>query len=176
MNKFFSSIKAFLAPKNQDDTIRNENDDYTIKKGKRFDIVIRIISIVGAVIVWLIAVTSNQAIAKREISSVKIDTVGYSEFVKSAAKKGFIVDFDTSVTETFTISGRKKFVNSLQNEEISVTADFSKYINALNTLDTEKENTLNIQIEIKIPKYFMLSDIKNEYIEIKLIPEGTFNG
>lgn len=170
MNKFFSSLKSFLSPKDNNVTERDEADDYTIKKGKKFDITIRIFSVIAAVIIWLFAVASDSAVYTKDFSSVKISMSGYSEFVNAAHDKGFVVSYDSSMFVSFTLNGRQKFLNSIKDGDITVVADFMPYIDDIEHMDPEKENSLFLKIDIKFPKYFIISNVSAEQLEIKLIP------
>ena len=65
MNDFISSVKNIFFAKKLQDTDRNNSDDYMIRKSKKFDIVIKIVAVVGAIIIWLCAVTSGSAVNQR---------------------------------------------------------------------------------------------------------------
>ncbi len=176
MNNIFSSLKSLLSLEKKNDTSRNEGDDYAIAKSKRFDLVIKIISVVGAVIIWLLAVTSDAAVYTRDFNSLRISTPGYSEFLDLAEEKGYeVTDNASSMFVNISIKGRNNMINTLKENEIGVTADFREHMDFLENLDPAVTTVFKIPIVIDVPKYFSVASVSPEYIEVILVPSADLD-
>lgn len=170
MNDFFSSIKNFFTSKKPQNAERNEADDYTIQKSKKFDIVIRIVSVIGAIIIWLCAVTTGSAVNERMFTHNNFEIKNEGSFVSAAEQSGFNVVIEPNNTVSFTLKGRKKLIDKLQESEVSVFVDLEPYIKSVNTIPNDTEQTIEANITIEVPGYFQVSNVSVEKITIKLIP------
>ena len=62
MKETFSKLKEFFRQKNTVVDREEGSDDYTVKQNKKADIIIRIFSILAAIIIWIYAVSTDGAI------------------------------------------------------------------------------------------------------------------
>jgi len=170
MKEFFSSLKNRFSSKKIQDTDRNESDDYMIRKSKRFDIVIRIVSVVGAVIIWLCAVTTGSAVNQRMFTYNNFEIKDTGSFISAAERSGFsvIINYENSVS--FTLKGRKKLIDSLSESEVAVYVDLSEYIETVNTIPNDATQVIEAKVEIEAPGYFQVSNVSLEKITIQLVP------
>ncbi len=170
MKEFLSSLKNRFSSKRIQDTDRNESDDYMIRKSKRFDIVIRIISVVGAVIIWLCAVTTGSAVNQRMFTYHNFEIKDTGSFISAAERSGFyvIINYENSVS--FTLKGRKKLIDSLNESEVAVYVDLSDYIETVNTIPNDTTQIIEAEVEIEAPGYFQVSNVSLEKIIIQLVP------
>lgn len=179
MNKFFNSIKNTMSnlfpTKESEKTNRNESDDYAVHKSKKFDIIIRIVSVVGAIIIWLCAVTTGSSVNERMFTYTNFELKNEGSFISAAEQSGFTVAVEKNNSVTFSLKGRTKFINGLQDNEVSVYVDLSKYIDIVNTIPNNKEQTIEADIIIEAPGYFQVSNVTSEKITIKLIPIQIIN-
>lgn len=170
MNDFISSVKNTFFSKKVQDTKRNNSDDYMIRKSKKFDIIIKIVSVVGAIIIWLCAVTTGSAVNQRMFTYNNFDIKGTGSFISAAERSGFsvIINYDNSVS--FSLKGRKRLIDSLNEKEVSVYVDLSEYIETVNTIPNDTPQIIEADIEIEAPGYFQVSNVSLEKITIQLVP------
>lgn len=170
MKEFFSSIKNFFVSKKPENAERNEADDYAIQKNKKFDIIIRIISIIGAIIIWLCAVTTGSAVNERMFTHNNFEIKNEGSFVSAAEQSGFQVVIEANNSVSFTLKGRKALIDSLQESEVSVYVNLESYIETVNKIPNDSEQIIEAEITIEAPRYFQVSNISTEKIIIRLIP------
>lgn len=170
MNDLISSVKNIFSSKKVQDTDRNNSDDYMIRKSKKFDIVIRIIAVVGAIIIWLCAVTTGSAVNQRMFTYNNFEIKGSGSFISAAERSGFNVIINYDNTVSFTLKGRKKLIDSLNEKDVTVYVDLTEHIETVNTVPNDVPQIIEAEIEIKAPGYFQVSNISLEKITIQLIP------
>jgi hypothetical protein len=170
MNDFISSVKNIFFAKKLQDTDRNNSDDYMIRKSKKFDIVIKIVAVVGAIIIWLCAVTSGSAVNQRMFTYNNFEIKGTGSFISAAERSGFSVIINYDNTVSFSLKGRKRLIDSLNEKEVSVYVDLTEYIETVNTIPNDTTQIIEADIEIKVPGYFQISNVSLEKITIQLIP------
>ena len=170
MNNLISSIKNIFSSKKVQDTDRNNSDDYMIRKSKKFDIIIRIIAVVGAIIIWLCAVTTGSAVNQRMFTYNNFEIKGSGSFISAAERSGFNVIINYDNTVSFTLKGRKKLIDSLNEKDVSVYVDLTEHIETVNTIPNDVPQIIEAEIEINAPGYFQVSNISLEKITIQLIP------
>ena len=175
MGKIGTFISSFKSYTNNNDTneneFRNNTDDYnTVAKSKEFYVVSAIISIMAALLIWLVAVTTGTAVGEKPFA-VSISMNNYGSFVSAAEQSGFnVVIAESDKTISFTLEGRKKSIENVSSDDIFVQVDFDDCIKMVNTLPNDKEQTISAPIVIDAPVYFAVSDISKTEITIRLIP------
>lgn len=171
MKDFLLYIKNFFKTQTPQKTNRKETDDYnTVQKSKKFDIIIRIISVLGAIIIWLCAVTSGSAVNERMFTHSNFEIKNEGSFLSAAKQSGFNVIIEKENTVSFTLKGRKKLIDKLQENEVFVYVDLESYIETVNTIPNDTEQIIKAEITIEAPRYFQVSNVSVESITIKLIP------
>ncbi len=151
---------------------RDNADDYAIeKKSTSFYVVSIIISVLGAVLIWLVAVTNGSAVSEKSFTMpIQINEEEKGSFMSAAERNGFNVVLEENSTVSFYIEGRTKVVNDLTVDDISVYINLGEYIDDVNTLPNDKEQTISAEILIDAPVYFSISDVSKKEIIIKLVP------
>ncbi len=178
---FINSFKAFLkSNKASSDTAeieRNNADDYAVeKKSTAFYVVSITISVLGAVLIWLAAVTNGPSVSEKSFTMpIQINEEEKGSFISAAEQNGFNVVFEENSTVSFYLEGRKKLVNDLTVDDISVYINLGEHIDAINTLPNDAEQTISAEIKIDAPIYFSISDVSKKEVTIKLIPINKTN-
>ena len=173
-NAIISSLKSFLkiggadgnAP---DGDTRNSADDYAVVRSKKFYITAIIISFFSAIFIWLVSVTNGTAVGE-QMYNVSLDMKEYGSFVSAAEQNGFNVVAETNTTVSFILEGRKKSISRVTMDDISVYIDLGKYIEELDKIPNNVEQTFVAEIVIEAPIYFSISDVSKKEVVIKLIP------
>ena len=170
MKEFISSLKNLFSSRKAQGTDRNESEDYMIRKSRKFDIVIRIISVVGAVIIWLCAVTTGTGVNQRMFTYNNFEIRDVGSFFSAAERSGFktVINFENSVS--FTLKGRKRLIDSLNENEVTVYVELSDYIETVNTIPNDVEQTIEAVVKIEAPGYFQVSNVSLDTITIQLVP------
>lgn len=173
---FISSFNAFMksnkANSETSEIERNNADDYAVeKKSTAFYVVSIIISVLGAVMIWLVAVTNGSAVSEKSFTMpIQINEEEKGSFVSAAEQSGFNVVMEENNTVSFYLEGRKKVVNDLTVDDISVYIKLGEYIDDINTLPNDKEQIIAAEIIIDAPIYLNISDVSKKEITIKLVP------
>ena len=151
---------------------RDRCDDYAVeKKSTSFYVVSAIVSVLGAILIWLFAVSTGMS---EKMFSVQPEMRGMPSFVSEAELSGFTVVVDDSAV-SFALEGRQKVVNEVTNEDIAVYVDLEALISEMHKLPNNTEQILTAEIVIEAPIYFGVTDVSKEKITIKLVPinKGT---
>lgn len=169
LRSFFNLNGANNDSNNADEYARNSADDYAVVRSKKFYIVSIVVSFFAAVFIWLVSVTNGTAVGE-QMYNVSLDMKEYSSFVSAAEQNGFNVVAETNTTVSFILEGRKKSISRVTMEDISVYIDLGKYIEELDRMPNNTEQTIVAEIVIEAPIYFSISDVSKKEITIKLIP------
>jgi hypothetical protein len=173
---FINSFKAFLksnrASAETTEIDRNIADDYVVeRKSTAFYVLSIIISVLGAVLIWLVAVTNSSAVSEKSFAMpVQINEEAKGSFMSAADQSGFNVVIEENTTITFYLEGRKKVISDLTVDDINVYIDLNKYIDDINRLPNDKEQVISAEIIIDVPIYLNISDVSKKEVIIKLIP------
>jgi hypothetical protein len=173
---FINSFKAFLksnrASTETTEIDRNIADDYVVeRKSTAFYVLSIIISVLGAVLIWLVAVTNSSAVSEKSFAMpVQINEEAKGSFMSAADQSGFNVVIEENTTITFYLEGRKKVISALTVDDINVYIDLNKYIDDINRLPNDKEQVISAEIIIDVPIYLNISDVSKKEVIIKLIP------
>ena len=175
-SSIINNLRSFLNLKGSEDNLdnadeytRNSADDYAVVRSKKFYIISIAISFLAAVFIWLVSVTSGAAVGE-QMYNVSLDMKEYGSFVSAAEYNGFNVVAETNTTVSFILEGRKKSISRVTMDDISVYVDLGKYIEELDRMPNNTEQTIVAEIIIEAPMYFGISDISKKEITIKLIP------
>lgn len=173
MGKITSFINSFKDTKVTTDTgeiDRDRADDYaTEKKSTAFYVISIMISVMGALMIWLFAVTTGAGVTEK-IFSIQPEIKELATFVSVAEQSGFNVVIDSESTVSFALEGRQKVVNEVTNEDIKVYIDLSSHIGKVDKLPNNVEQILTAEIIIDAPIYFDVQDVSKKEITIKLVP------
>lgn len=174
---FMNSIKDFIKtdePKKETSAAgRNKGDDYAVgKKSTSFYVISIIVSVLGALLIWLFAVSTGTT---EKMFSIQPEMRGMKSFVSEAELSGFTVVVEADAAVSFALEGRQKVVNEVTNSDIAVYVELEELINDVHKLPNNKEQVITAEIKIEAPIYFNIVDVSKEKINIKLVPinKGT---
>lgn len=132
MNKE-TNLKSFFSKKEVSGAERENNkDDYTVKKNKRTDIIIGVLSLLCALVIWIYAVTSGNT--TKEFINVSVKVKGMTMVTTS----GFDVQY-SDLKVNFKAQGSIPALNQLSEKNIDVYADLSS-VNLTDIVDTKIVN------------------------------------
>lgn len=169
----FKNRKNAQAVSDTGEIDRDKGDDYAVeRKSTSFYVAIGIISVLGAIFIWLFAVSTGTT---EKLFTLTPELRGIEDFTSAAEQSGFTVVVEKDPTVSFALVGRQKSVNNVSNGEISVYAELEELISEVNKLPNNSEQTVTAKIVIDAPVYFNVRDVSKEEITIKLVPihKGT---
>lgn len=149
---------------------RDKADDYAVeKKSTSFYVISIIVSVIGALFIWLFAVSTGTT---EKIFSIQPELRGLDSLVSAAHQSGFTVVTETDANVSFALEGRQKVVDNVTKDDIFVYVDLEneKLIKSVEKLPNDVEQTLTVEIVIDAPIYFNILDVSKEKITIKLVP------
>ncbi len=152
---------------------RDRGDDYAVeKKSTSFYVAIGIISVLGAIFIWLFAVSTGTT---EKLFTLTPELHGIEDLTSAAEHSGFTVVLEKDPTVSFALVGRQKSINNVTNGDIAVYAELDSLIGEVNKLPNNSEQTVTAKIIIDAPVYFNVRDVSKEEITIKLVPiyKGT---
>ena len=168
---FMNSIKGFIWGGNEADGGENERDradDYAVeKKSTSFYVISIIVSVLGAVLIWLFAVSAGTS---EKMFSIQPERRGLDDFKSAAEQSGFTVVIAEDQTVSFALEGRPKVVNEVTNEDIAVFVNLEPLISEVHKMRNDVEQTITAEIFIDAPIYFNIVDVSKKEITIKLVP------
>ena len=150
--------KKLFGKKEASEKRDNENDDYKIKTGKKTDIVIRILSLLAAVIIWAAVININTA--EYTFTDVSVLPANYTITNYTGYEKDWSVDFvDVKV------KGKKSVIDALTSSSVSASIDFSQ----INIEDITSGYEARLKINIKLPEGVTVINMSEEYVTVKFI-------
>ncbi len=158
-------VSHFSKKEKNKDMRTDETDDYTIQRNQKTDVIIRILSILGAIFIWIYVVLTD--VASYEFTDIPVEVRN----VDAVEAEGYAVSYNT-LRVTFRIQG--------SNERISaVNADSAKaYVNLLSVDLSEIVGTKTVKVPIvySIPDHLTCMEQSQDYMEITISvvsPETT---
>ena len=142
-------------------------DESIIKKNRQIDTLIRVLSVICAVLIWSYVVLSDSAIYHYQNVSVNIKS---ETIVKS---KGYTISYDNLMVN-FTVQGSAAKVSQLSFKSVEVYADLSKV--DLSTIEEGQSVTVPLPIVYKLPTNISgltLTEKSQEYIDIIITKKST---
>ncbi len=123
--------------------IRNtDEDEYTAKRNRRTDRIIRILSVIGAILIWVYAVTADTTTYDYQNVSVSVKS---ESLVKS---KGYNVEHE-NLKVNFTVQGSVAKISQLTNTSVEVYADLSTV--DLSTVAPGQSITVPLPLVYRLP-------------------------
>ena len=166
---------SFIKNKNAEEAIndtieleRDRGDDYAVeKKSTSFYVASAIVSAIGAILIWLFAVSTG---ATEKLFTLQPELRDMETFVSAAEQSGFTVVVEKDTTVSFAIVGRQKAINNTASYDILVYTELEQFISEVNKLPNDREQTITAKIIIDAPVYFNIEDVSKEEITIRLVP------
>lgn len=149
-------LKTIFTKNDRSDDMRtDETDDYTIKRNQKIDVIIRILSIIGAIVIWIYVVSTD--VAGYEFKSVEVELRN----IEAVEAEGFTVDYDILYV-TFKVQGSAGKINGLEEESVKVYADLS----SVDLSDIVDSKTIRLPIIYEIPKDLTCMEKSQDIIEV----------
>lgn len=165
---FMNSLKLGRHESDESEIKRDRGDDYAVeKRSTSFYVTSIIVSVLGAIFIWLFAVSTGTT---EKLFTVQPEMRGIEDFVSAAEQSGFTVVLEKDATVSFALSGREKVIKNVTNDDIEVFAELDGLIAEVNKLPNDKEQTLTVKIVIDAPMYFGVEDVSKNEMTIKLVP------
>lgn len=152
MKETFSKLKEFFGQKNTVVDREEGSDDYTVKQNKKADIIIRIFSILAAIIIWIYAVSTDGAIKTTDYQFTNNDITIKNESVLNDR------NFDISLAETnivVTVKGRKLSATDAKRSRVKLSVDAASVTAVGDTM---------LKLEIDLPIGVALVSVSPEFI------------
>ena len=149
--------------------IRDTESEEALKKNRRTDTIIRILSLIGAILIWVYVVLSDTAIYNYQNVSV---TIKAETMVKT---KGYTVEYE-SMKVNFTVQGNAAKISQLSNNSVEVYADLS----AVNLTEITDGQPVSLQLPIvyKLPtdvSGISITQKSQEYIDVIITEKSPNN-
>ena len=152
LKETFSKLKEFFGQKSTVADREEGSDDYTVKQNKKADIIIRIFSILAAIIIWIYAVSTDGAIKTTDYQFTSNDITIKNESVLNER------NFDVSLAETnivVTVKGRKLSATDAKKSRVKLSVDAASVTAAGDTM---------LKLEIDLPIGVALVSVSPEFI------------
>ena len=148
----FSRLKEFFGQKNTVVDREEGSDDYTVKRSKKADIIIRIFSILAAIIIWIYAVSTDGNIKTTDYQFTSNDITIKNESVLNER------NFDISLADTnivVTVKGRKLSATDAKRSRVKLSVDAATVTAAGDTM---------LKLDIDLPIGVALVSVSPEFI------------
>ena len=131
----------------------DETDDYTIKRDQKIDVIIRILSILGAIFIWIYVVSTD--VASYEFKNVEVELKN----IEAVEAEGFTVDYDILYVK---VQGSAGKVSGITEDSIKVYANLS----SVDLSDIVGSKTIRMPIVYEIPKDLTCMEKSQDTIEV----------
>lgn len=133
----------------------DETDDYTIKRDQKIDAIIRILSIIGAIFIWIYVVSTDAT--SYEFKNVEVELKN----IEAVEAAGFTVDYDILYV-TFKVQGSAGKVSGITEDSVKVYANLS----SVDLSDIVGSKTIKMPIVYEIPKDLTCMEKSQDTIEV----------
>lgn len=133
----------------------DETDDYTVERNQKIDVIIRILSIIGAIFIWIYVVSTD--VASYEFKNVEVELKN----IETVEAEGFTVDYDILYV-TFKVQGSAGKVSGITEDSVQVYANLS----SVDLSDIVGSKTIKMPIVYEIPKDLTCMEKSQDTIEV----------
>ena len=133
----------------------DETDDYTVERNQKIDVIIRILSIIGAIFIWIYVVSTD--VASYEFKNVEVELKN----IETVEAEGFTVDYDILYV-TFKAQGSAGKVSGITEDSVKVYANLS----SVDLSDIVGSKTIKMPIVYEIPKDLTCMEKSQDTIEV----------
>lgn len=152
LKETFSRLKEFFGQKNTVVDREEGSDDYTVKRSKKADIIIRIFSILAAIIIWIYAVSTDGNIKTTDYQFTSNDITIKNESVLN--ERNFVISLaDTNIVVT--VKGRKLSATDAKRSRVKLSVDAATVTAAGDTM---------LKLDIDLPIGVALVSVSPEFI------------
>lgn len=133
----------------------DETDNYTVERNQKIDVIIRILSIIGAIFIWIYVVSTD--VASYEFKNVEVELKN----IETVEAEGFTVDYDILYV-TFKVQGSAGKVSGITEDSVKVYANLS----SVDLSDIVGSKTIKMPIVYEIPKDLTCMEKSQDTIEV----------
>lgn len=133
----------------------DETDDYTVERNQKIDVIIRILSIIGAIFIWIYVASTD--VASYEFKNVEVELKN----IETVEAEGFTVDYDILYV-TFKVQGSAGKVSGITEDSVKVYANLS----SVDLSDIVGSKTIKMPIVYEIPKDLTCMEKSQDTIEV----------
>lgn len=133
----------------------DETDDYTVKRNQKIDVIIRILSIIGAIFIWIYVVSTD--VASYEFKNVEVELKN----IEAIETEGFTVDYDILYV-TFKVQGSAGKISGITEDSVKVYANLS----SVDLSDIVGSKTIKMPIVYEIPRDLTCMEKSQDTIEV----------
>ena len=133
----------------------DETDDYTVERNQKIDVIIRILSIIGAIFIWIYVVSTD--VASYEFKNVEVELKN----IETVEAEGVTVDYDILYV-TFKVQGSAGKVSGITEDSVKVYANLS----SVDLSDIVGSKTIKMPIVYEIPKDLTCMEKSQDTIEV----------
>ncbi len=165
-----SSLKSFFVKQQHtEDSRTTESDDYAVTTTRREDIALRILSILGALIIWVAIVIGDSG--TKYFDSIQVTATGGSDL-----RKEYVVEY-AAMEVSVSIQGKATQISQINVGDVKVYVDLSA---AKGIIEQREQNASMIGEDgskvshtIELPLIYSLTDQKKkEYGDVVFIQKS----
>lgn len=144
-------------PETQEAVEHEKKGEYRVKESRKADVAILIFSIVCAMVLWVYAVTTGDAVKQFQNVPVTVKRVSI------VSTQGYDIQY-TDLKVNFTIQGSGATISQISEKSIEAYVDLST-VNLTEITDTK---IVQLPIVFNVPGDVRCFDKSKEYIEVKI--------
>jgi hypothetical protein len=130
------SLKNFFSKKEARDMRTTNSDDYAVKNDRRTDLVLRIISLLGAIVIWVCIVIGDSA--TQEFTNFSVTVKG-----GSILQRTYDIKYDFTQVN-FKIQGQGSQVSQISENDVQVYVDLSAV--SINLTNSDEPQTFDLPL------------------------------
>lgn len=153
---FWTKIQNLWKQKPTVVSLTEKKDEYAVKQDKRTDLIIRIFSVLVAVLIWVYAVSTGDSVHTTNLDYTTSHLEIRNESVLE--ETGLLYSIDETVISV-AVQGRRMQISTLKPEDITIYLDFS------NVRSVGKQA---VKINADLPQGFTLTSVSPEYVWVNV--------
>ena len=129
-------LKSFFTKKETQDMRKTDSDDYTVAHSRRVDMILRILSLVCAVVIWIFIVIGDSA--TKDFQNILVTVKG-----GTILQRTYTIDYDVTQVN-FEIQGQGTEISQISETDILVYVDLSSV--AINLSGSSEPQTFDLPL------------------------------
>ncbi len=129
-------LKSLFGKKETQDMRETDSDDYTVAHSRRVDMILRIISLVCAIVIWVFIVIGDSA--TKEFKNVLVTVKG-----GTILQRTYTIDYDVTQVN-FEIQGQGTEISQISETDVLVYVDLSTV--AINLTGSSEPQTFDLPL------------------------------
>ncbi|MBQ0011016.1 MAG: hypothetical protein KBS76_07960 [Ruminococcus sp.] len=151
-NSFGRKIQNLWKQKPTVVSMNDKRDEYAVKQDKRADIVIRIFSVLAAVLIWIYAVSTGDSVHTANLEYTTAHLQIRNEAVLDESGLDYAID---DMMITVSVQGRRLRISGLEPGDVTIYLDFS---------EIRYSGKQAVKIGAEVPQGFAVTSISPEYV------------